>query len=141
MHRPLSNLGYNFFSLAETGGFTEAELREIGATGVWIIGTRDPFDSTPYNRKGVTHYTRVNDINRVSESIISNGDEIALELCHVGENMTGCSNISPELISILAKSIDSIMNGKTMLENAMENRALEEEEDVFGDTVAQLSGC
>lgn len=35
---------------------------------------------------------------------------------------------------------DSIMNGKHMMQNSMENRALEEEEDVFGDTVAQLSG-
>lgn len=35
---------------------------------------------------------------------------------------------------------DSIMNGKQMMQNSMENRALEEEEDVFGDTVAQLSG-
>ena len=35
---------------------------------------------------------------------------------------------------------DSIMNGKQMMSNLMENRALEEEEDVFGDTVAQLSG-
>lgn len=35
---------------------------------------------------------------------------------------------------------DSIMRGKEMMQNSMENRALEEEEDVFGDTVAQLSG-
>lgn len=35
---------------------------------------------------------------------------------------------------------DSIMNGKQMMSNSMENRVLEEEEDVFGDTVAQLSG-
>ena len=35
---------------------------------------------------------------------------------------------------------DSIMNGKAMMANSMENRTLEEEEDVFGDTVAQLSG-
>lgn len=35
---------------------------------------------------------------------------------------------------------DSIMNGKQMMENSMTNRVLEEEEDVFGDTVAQLSG-
>lgn len=35
---------------------------------------------------------------------------------------------------------DSIMNGKEMIKNSMENRSLEEEEDVFGDTVAQLSG-
>ena len=35
---------------------------------------------------------------------------------------------------------DSIMNGKQMMANSMSNRVLEEEEDVFGDTVAQLSG-
>lgn len=35
---------------------------------------------------------------------------------------------------------DSIMNGKQLMVNSMENRAIEEEEDVFGDTVAQLSG-
>lgn len=35
---------------------------------------------------------------------------------------------------------DSIMNGKELMMNSMSNRVLEEEEDVFGDTVAQLSG-
>jgi len=35
---------------------------------------------------------------------------------------------------------DSIMNGKQMMLNSMTNRVLEEEEDMFGDTVAQLSG-
>lgn len=35
---------------------------------------------------------------------------------------------------------DSIMNGKQMMSNSMTNRVLEEEEDVFGDTIAQLSG-
>ena len=35
---------------------------------------------------------------------------------------------------------DSIMNGKQMMSSSMTNRVLEEEEDVFGDTIAQLSG-
>lgn len=35
---------------------------------------------------------------------------------------------------------DSIMNGRQMMSNSMTNRVLEEEEDVFGDTIAQLSG-
>ena len=35
---------------------------------------------------------------------------------------------------------DSIMNSKQLIENSMENRELEEEADLFGDTVAQLSG-
>ena len=35
---------------------------------------------------------------------------------------------------------NSIMKGKQLMANSMENRILEEEEDSFGDTVAQLSG-
>ena len=35
---------------------------------------------------------------------------------------------------------DSIMHGKELLKDSMSNRVLEEEEDAFGDTVAQLSG-
>lgn len=35
---------------------------------------------------------------------------------------------------------DSIMHGQQFMSNSMENRSMEEEEDVFGDTVAQLSG-
>ena len=36
--------------------------------------------------------------------------------------------------------VESIMNGKQLMGNSMENRTMEEEEDAFGDTVAQLSG-
>ena len=35
---------------------------------------------------------------------------------------------------------DSVMEGDRLLQDSMNNRVLEEEEDVFGDTVAQLSG-
>ena len=35
---------------------------------------------------------------------------------------------------------DSIMNGKQLMENSMENRALEEDQYLFGDITAQLSG-
>lgn len=35
---------------------------------------------------------------------------------------------------------DSIMNGKQLMANSMENRSLEEDQDLFGDITAQLSG-
>ena len=35
---------------------------------------------------------------------------------------------------------DSVMEGDRMMQDSMNNRVLEEDEDVFGDTVAQLSG-
>lgn len=35
---------------------------------------------------------------------------------------------------------DSIMNGSKLMKNSMENRVMEEDEDVFGDMTAQLSG-
>ena len=112
MHRPLSNLGYSFFSVAEDSGLSESQLRNIGASGVWIIGTRDIADSTPYNRKAVTHYTKANDINLVSESVIANADAIALELCSVGQDIVGCSNISESLLGELEMRIFTLMDPK-----------------------------
>ena len=35
---------------------------------------------------------------------------------------------------------DSVMESDRLMQDSMNNRVLEEEEDVFGDTVAQLSG-
>lgn len=35
---------------------------------------------------------------------------------------------------------DSIMNGKQLMENSMESRSMEEDQDLFGDITAQLSG-
>ena len=35
---------------------------------------------------------------------------------------------------------DSVMNGKQLMENSMESRSLEEDQDLFGDITAQLSG-
>ena len=35
---------------------------------------------------------------------------------------------------------DSVMEGDRLMQDSMNNRVLEEEEDVFGDTIAQLSG-
>jgi hypothetical protein len=35
---------------------------------------------------------------------------------------------------------DSIMNGKQLMSNSMENRSMEEDQDLFGDMTAQLSG-
>lgn len=35
---------------------------------------------------------------------------------------------------------DSIMNGKQLMANSMENRSLDEDQDLFGDITAQLSG-
>ena len=65
----------------------------------------------------------------------------------VNENPSGNKLVTDEQYEELKKRLktkgaiaDSIMNGKNMMINNMENRVLEEEEDVFGDTVAQLSG-
>ncbi|MDE7377537.1 MAG: hypothetical protein K2N13_01065 [Paraprevotella sp.] len=35
---------------------------------------------------------------------------------------------------------DSVMNGKQLMSNSMENRSMEEDQDLFGDITAQLSG-
>ena len=91
VHRPLSNLGYTFFSLVEPHGFTKSQLKQIGANGIWIIANNA--DGVPTNMRQVTTAV-ANSLNMDEESIVSNADSIALELCRVGENMVGNSNIS-----------------------------------------------
>ena len=50
---------------------------------------------------------------KFEESIISNVDSIALSLCHLGESMVGCSNISPALLTALTDAITTVMKSKT----------------------------
>ena len=105
-YRPISNLGYNFFSLAETNGFTKSQLEYMGANGVWLIGNN--YDGTPINLRQITTAVS-NNINKDEESIVANADSIALTLCRVGENLVGCSNISPDLLVALHDTLTGIM--------------------------------
>lgn len=106
-YRPISNLGYTFFSLAETHAYTEGALKDMGANGVWIIANN--FEGTPINKKQVTTAV-ANDLNLDEESIVANADSIALTLCHVGEDKVGNSNISPALLKVLSDTITGVMD-------------------------------
>jgi hypothetical protein len=110
-YRPISNLGYTFLSVLDTNSLTNSDLLALGKEGIWIIDNN--FEGTPINKKQVTTAVS-NNINLDEESIIANADSIALALCHIGENLVGCSNISPGLITALADSIKSVM-GSFML--------------------------
>jgi hypothetical protein len=110
-YRPISNLGYTFLSVLDTNSLTNSDLLALGKEGIWIIDNN--FEGTPINKKQVTTAVS-NNINLDEESIMANADSIALALCHIGENLVGCSNISPGLITALADSIKSVM-GSFML--------------------------
>lgn len=97
-HRPISNLGYSFFSLANTNAFTRDQLKLIGRNGIWIIANNQ--DGTPINMKQITTAI-ANDINRDEESIIANIDTIAMDVSRTGKERVGNSNISPDLIDAL----------------------------------------
>ena len=105
--RPLSNLGYLFFSLKELRGLTASDLRALGSEGIWLIANN--FEGTPINLKQVTTAV-ANNLNLDEESIVANADSIALTLCHVGEDLVGCSNISPALLKSLSDTITAIMD-------------------------------
>jgi len=105
--RPLSNLKYTAFSLREPNGFTTAQLKEIGKNGIWIIANND--DGTPINKRQVTTAASDN-LNLTEESIVANADTIAMDLCRLGEDLVGCSNISPELLSSLEDMLTTKMN-------------------------------
>lgn len=106
-YRPISNLGYTLFSVSDTFGFAQAQLEQIGAAGVWVIDNN--YDGAPVNKRQVTANAN-NQINLDEESIVANADSIALTLCHVGENLVGCSNISPALLTALYDTIKGIMD-------------------------------
>ena len=110
VHRPISNLGYTFFSIAERYGLTQSELKQLGENGIWIVGPN--FYGTPINMRQITTDTSGN-LMLFEESMVSNVDNIALSLCHLGENMVGCSNISPALITALTDGITTVMTSKT----------------------------
>ena len=106
-YRPISNLGYSFFSLKELKGLTASDLLALGSEGVWLIANN--FEGTPINLKQVTTAVS-NNLNKDEESIVANADSIALTLCHVGEDLVGCSNISPALLKSLSDTITAIMD-------------------------------
>lgn len=106
-YRPISNLGYNFFSLAESNGITSTGLKKLGKEGIWLIATN--FDGTPINLRQLTAAAS-NNLNKDEESIVANADSIALTLCRVGENLVGCSNISPDLLVALHDTLTGIMD-------------------------------
>ena len=105
-YRPISNLGYSFFSLKNSNGFTKSQLEKLGKNGIWIID--NDYEGAPSNKKQVTTAV-ANNLNLDEESIVSNADSIALTLCHVGENRVGNSNISQVLIKVLSDTITNIM--------------------------------
>ena len=110
VHRPISNLGYSVFSCEDTHGFTRSELERIASNGIWVIG--NDFYGTPINMRQITTDTS-GSLLKLEESMVANIDSIALTLCHLGENMVGCSNISPALITALTDGITTIMTSKT----------------------------
>lgn len=108
-HRPLSNLGYDFFTVAEPNGYTEKQLKAIGSEGIWIIANNR--DGQPINKRQLTTAV-ANDINQDEESIVANADEVALTLCHVGEDKVGNSNITPMMVMALSDDVTLKMDQK-----------------------------
>ena len=105
--RPLSNLGYSFIGLAGEHGFTNSQLKQLGAEGIWIIADNE--DGLAINKRQVTTAVS-NNINKDEESIVANIDTIALSLLNVGRTRVGCSNISPLMLSSLSFDVSRVMD-------------------------------
>ena len=50
--------------------------------------------------------------NLLEESIVANADEVALSLCHVGEDKVGNSNITPIMVMALSDDVTLKMDQK-----------------------------
>ena len=105
--RPLSNLAYTLFDVKSTVPFSMAQLREIGANGIWIVDQNE--DGAPINYRQVTTAV-ANDLNQDEESLVSNVDNICSNLMQVGQNYVGNTNITPILLSQLRADITNILN-------------------------------
>lgn len=106
-HRPLSNLPYTgTFSVEETNGFTDSDLRILGSNGIWLIGNNA--QGIPINRKQMTTAAS-NDINKDQQSLTTNIDSICRELKRLGRDFVGNSNISPALLTILQADCANLM--------------------------------
>lgn len=109
VHRPLSNLPFTAFTVTDT--LSRADQREIAKHGIWIVANNS--EGTPVTLRQLTT-AAANNINVDEESIIANADEIALTLCHVGEDKVGCSNIHPQLLMSLSDDITLNMDAKLL---------------------------
>jgi hypothetical protein len=108
-HRPLSNLSYTFFTLAEKHGFTRSQLKQLGANGIWIIGNNT--NSVPTNLRQVTSAASGN-VNMDEESIIANIDNVALSVANTGSTITGNSNITADLVTTLSIQLATKLSSK-----------------------------
>lgn len=107
-HRPLANIPFISFKI--TGNtFPRSAQKEIAQEGIWIIDNN--FNGVPVTLRQLTTAAKTN-LNEDEESIVANGDEIALALCHVGEDMVGCSNIHPQLLAKLSDDITLKMDAR-----------------------------
>ena len=111
VHRPLSNLGYSFFSVSETHALSRSQMKRIGSNGIWIIANNE--DGAPINMRQVTS-AAADSLNLDEESIVANADDVALSVARVGSNMVGCSNISPLLLSTLEDTLRTRLDFKTV---------------------------
>ena len=109
--RPISNLGYSFFSLANTHGFALSDLTRLGANGVWIIG--DNTNGLPVNKRQMTTAV-ANNLLLDEESIIANADTLAINLSRMGENYVGNSNITPVLLAQLEVDLNTYLSSCTI---------------------------
>lgn len=109
VHRPLSNLPFTAFTVTDT--LSRADQREIAKNGIWIVANNS--NGIPVTLRQLTTAV-ANNVNEDEESIIANADEIALTLCHVGEDKVGCSNIHPQLLMSLSDDITLNMDAKLL---------------------------
>lgn len=110
VQRPLSNLQFSSFTV--TGTTLSRSLQaDVASEGVWIVDNDS--NNVPVTLRQVTTAASDN-LNITEESMVSNADEVALALCHVGEDLVGCSNITPHLLATLANAIELQMNWRLL---------------------------
>lgn len=103
-HAPLSNVVLPGIQVTEEHGFTNSQLKTLGANGFLRVGLNANGDTII--RRQLTSAAK-DDVNYDQQSIICNIDSICLDLKNSGTELVGSSNISPALLGLLRTDLEA----------------------------------
>ena len=104
--RPLSYLGFNAITVKNSIPFSMQQLRDLGAEGIWIVAL-NANDETVTMRQVTSAVA--DDLKQDEESMVSNVDNVCINLMQVGQNYVGNTNITPILLARINADITSIL--------------------------------
>ena len=105
-HQPLTNVSLSGISLASKWNFTDSQLDQMAAAGVWLIVQSE--DGTVFTRHQLT--TDMSSLDAREDSIGTNFDDICRTVRDVSSPYNGKSNASADMLRFLKADVLNCYN-------------------------------